>query len=397
MNTDSSDCPADAMDRMMRNRGQAGSARDLDPEADTAEVNYETALSQTLGGGGIAQGRTGPLQGDASPGTLEQGGVSLPVASPFHSERIQTEVELWRRRPVTLDQDAQRVGAMTEDIGLGEDFSGVRQREPPYDQDQTPGEMQVRVARLEQAEDVARCAGEVRSAEVTLASRGIHDRSGVTTAEAITQGPTEFPTTPLAGTTAAGDALSERSRLSVAASGTRPVESLGDRTALGDRPLPGDPRELVPAFGTVAGSTELLLMQVLQENRFLKVRIEQMESQSSWHSGRTPTAPMDDQIPQGSPVSLAHPHVSAPVAEPKGSVPSRQEVQQLVPSAVYRQLEQLTHPSGVQSGVSGDAQGVQMFEVSALGRIPDQGLGVQSVVGQGLYGGGIGNTYAEGS
>ena len=183
MNTDSSDCPADAMDRMMRNRGQAGSARDLDQEADTAEVNYETALSQTLGGGGIAQGRTGPLQGDASPGTLEQGGVSLPVASPFHSERIQTEVELLRRRPVTLDQDAQRVGAVTEDIGLGEDFSGVRQREPPYDQDQTPGETQVRVARLEQAEDVPGRAGEVRSAEVTLATRGTQDRSRVITAE----------------------------------------------------------------------------------------------------------------------------------------------------------------------------------------------------------------------
>ena len=178
----------------------------------------------------------------------------------------------------------------------------------------------------------------------------------------------------------------------MAASGTRSVESLGDRTALGDRPLPGDPRELVPAFGTVAGSTELLLMQVLQENRLKKERIEQMETQSSWHSGRTPTTPMDDQIPQGSPVSLAHPHVSAPVAEPRSNVPFGQEVQHLVPSVAHRQPEQLPHPSGVQSGVSGDAQGVQMFEASALGRIPDRGLGFRGVVGQGLHGGGIGTT-----
>ena len=220
---------------------------------------------------------TSLAQGDASPGTLEQGGVALPVASPFHSERVQTEVELLRLRPVTLDQDAQRVGANAEDIGLGEDFSGVRSREPPYEQESPLEEPQVRVARLEQVGDDVQRAGETRLAEGNRVSGGIPERPGFAAVEAIPPGTTEISATPLPATMVAGDALSERSRLSVAGSGSRPTESLRGRNALGDRPLPGDPRELVPALGTVAGSTELLLMQVLQENRFLKVRIEQME------------------------------------------------------------------------------------------------------------------------
>ena len=48
----------------------------------------------------------------------------------------------------------------------------------------------------------------------------------------------------------------------------------------------------------------------------VKMRIEQMESQSSWHSGRTPTTPVNDErVPHGSPVSLVHPHVGSQTVE----------------------------------------------------------------------------------
>ena len=46
------------------------------------------------------------------------------------------------------------------------------------------------------------------------------------------------------------------------------------------------------------------------------LRIEQMESQSSWRSGRTPTTPVNDEwVPHGSPVSLVHPHVGSQTVE----------------------------------------------------------------------------------
>ena len=166
MNEGVVDSSADAMDRMMRNRAPAGGSRDLDLEAESADVNYEAALGQAPSGGFVAQ-RGGIIpQGEASPGTLEQGGVTLPVASPFHSERVQTEVELLRRRPLTLDEDAQRVGANSEDVGLGEDFSAVRTREPPYDQGLSGRDSQVRVARLEHPTETA-----VRSGDVTSCGR----------------------------------------------------------------------------------------------------------------------------------------------------------------------------------------------------------------------------------
>ena len=316
MNEGALDSSADAMDRMMRNRAQAGGLQDPDLEAESAEVNYETALGQPPSGGFAMQRGGNFPQGEASPSILEQGGVTLPVASPFHSERVQTEVELLRRRPLTLDEDAQRVGAIAEDAGLGEDFSAVRGREPPYDQELSGRDSQVRVARLERPTENAVRVEMPQAVEELGVSRGRQEPAVGLVPDTVTQGVTGMPTTPLGGTTAAGDALSERSRLSVAGSGTRPAESMIGRSSLGDRPLPGDPRELVPATGSIAGTTDLLLMQALQENRMLKVRIEQMESQSSWHSGRTPTTPREeDKVPQGSPVSFGHPRMSVAMTE----------------------------------------------------------------------------------
>ena len=198
MNEGSLDSSADAMDRMMRNRSQAGGLRDRDLEAESTEVSYETALGQPPRGGIVPQG-------EASPSTLEQGGVALPVASPFHSERVQTEVELVRRRPLTLDEDAQRVGVIAEDAGLGEDFSAVRGREPPYDQELSGREAQVRVARLERSTETAVQAETPQAVEELGASRGRQEPAVGSVPDTVTQGVTGMPTTPLGGTTAAGD------------------------------------------------------------------------------------------------------------------------------------------------------------------------------------------------
>ena len=125
MNEGSSRTPSKAMDRRMRNRGLAGTERDPEFVAEATEPDYQTALGQIGNDGDITPTGGVALREEASPGTMEQGGVTVPVASPFHSERVQAEVELLRRRPMTLDQDAQRVAALLGDAELGEDFSGV--------------------------------------------------------------------------------------------------------------------------------------------------------------------------------------------------------------------------------------------------------------------------------
>ena len=50
-----------------------------------------------------------------------------------------------------------------------------------------------------------------------------------------------------------------------------------------ERPDSGDQRELVPAASP--SRIEDLLLQVIQENHHLRLRLDQMETQSSWHSG----------------------------------------------------------------------------------------------------------------
>ena len=181
----------------------------------------------------------------------------------------------------------------------------------------------------------------------------------------------------------AGDALSERSRLSAAGSGTRPTESALGRSGMSDRPLPGDTRELVPAVGTLGGNTEALLIQALQENQLLKMRIEQMESQSSWHSGRTPTTPVNEgNMPQGSPVSLVHQHVTAQIADlgmgqqlaqaplvgDDRTGPCQGSREQLVGQRVVQ------HPS---NACHASSSVVQFIEPPAQVRVPNQGQRVQ--------------------
>ena len=397
MTEGSGDISPEAMDRMMRTRGPVGVARDSVMEAGATERDYETALGQTFNNEDTALASGMVPRGDASPGTMEQGGVSRPVASPFHSERVQTEVELLRRRPPTLDQDAQRVGVPVEDVGLGEEFSGLRSREPPYERELSSGAVPVRVARMEHSAEVLQRANEGGNT-VSTAEGGVRPGTlaAVVSEVALAAQPTTpqgattlaaQPTTPQGATTAAGDALSERSRLSVAGSATRPGESVLGRGNLSDRPSPGDTRELVPALGIGTGSTEALLIQALQENQLLKLRIEQMESQSSWHSGRTPTTPLEnEQIPQGSPVSLVHQHVSA---QPGQSI-SGPQVGQVVPFTEFG-ASPLGGMNSVQSGNPSanavPASVVQFAEQAAHARVSDQGQGLfGSMVGGNLYG-----------
>ena len=81
--------------------------------------DVEAALSQGLphdltdqGLAGLSQGGdTSPSGGivpqpSVSPGMLERG-LAGPTASPFHSDKVRDEVELLRRRPTTLDADAE--------------------------------------------------------------------------------------------------------------------------------------------------------------------------------------------------------------------------------------------------------------------------------------------------
>ena len=136
--------PARAMDPMFRRRNN--------PELDSAprEPDYNTALSQET----AVFGPSGDLHvGEASPGTLEQGGAGLtdqgrPVASPFHSDKVQAEVALARSRPRSLDDDARRMAEMNE-AGLGDLSMAGRGDEPNYADQDPIHDPQPRVARIE--------------------------------------------------------------------------------------------------------------------------------------------------------------------------------------------------------------------------------------------------------
>ena len=93
-------------------------------------------------------------------------------------------------------------------------------------------------------------------------------------------------------------------------------------TELVTRPLPDDVRELVPALPSSGSGLEALLMQVIQENHVLRMRVDQMETQSSWYSGRTQTTHPDPDADarMSSPVSLMHRSVGADMISVAGRV-----------------------------------------------------------------------------
>ncbi|OLQ08460.1 hypothetical protein AK812_SmicGene8057 [Symbiodinium microadriaticum] len=123
------------MDTVSRRRRGAPVSDELDVEAAAHEPDYQTALSQAGGAGGLPGSGLG---GDASPGTLESGGApglvtshQLPVANPFHSDKVKSEVQLLRNRPASLDEDAARLRGDVDVAALG-DVSWTGGVDPDY-------------------------------------------------------------------------------------------------------------------------------------------------------------------------------------------------------------------------------------------------------------------------
>ncbi|CAE7594279.1 RE2 [Symbiodinium sp. CCMP2592] len=261
------------MDPMVRSRrGAAGQGEPVATGAfsEQLEQEYSAALSQAdsgivpRGSSYVDQGacppglRSAVAPGEASPGTLEQGGVvggaagastssvggipSLPTASPFHSARVQEEVALQRKRPSGLDQEQARVGSGNLDMegGLEPNYSAA------FD---TAERFGPRVARVE-----AVGPREAATLEGSVVGPG---REGVST----------------------GMPMLEEKRDSAA--GLQPgvaVEGLD--------PPDDDAPELLPDNDRTA-RLEQVVAQLIDENRSLKIRVEQAElrSHSSWHSG----------------------------------------------------------------------------------------------------------------
>ena len=273
------------MDPLTRSRRGQG-ARDPEEASAARDREYQTALSQAGANGvpGVVTGgvsTSGAGQGEASPGTLESGEAkgssaasTLPVANPFHSERVRTEVELIRSRPATLDLDAARVQGDYDESALGDGHNKF-QDEPDYAT--MTGELG-REPEVSPRTEVPRVA-RVEPAPAVVSPIGVQVGSGG----------------------AAGQELSERfledTRGLGESGGAAMTPSL--RPDVGTvSPRHDDPRELIPAScegpgdlelanGDRLGRMETLLYQVLEENKALKRRLEQNESRShsSWHSG----------------------------------------------------------------------------------------------------------------
>ena len=98
---------------------------EVDSTASEAELNYGTALGQglqepegqvgpqVLGVATPVAQRMGPPVGSGSPNLMELG----LVASPFHSSKVQEEIELRRSRPASLDEDGRILAQAKQDAG----------------------------------------------------------------------------------------------------------------------------------------------------------------------------------------------------------------------------------------------------------------------------------------
>ena len=277
------------MDHLRRQRRGAATG---DPELGAAptEPDYATALSPE---GSLPAGES--RYGEASPSTLEQGGAFVPepvaaaemigpVASPFHSERVKQEVALARSRPRTLDEDARRMGEVN-DTGLGDANLSGRNDEPMYFEDGSAQSSPPRVARIERAVDVkteVQDPGQAVVAEDSLSRGSTQLRRSVDDQGSV-------------GLGLVSESAGEERASSSANKLTSAVQSP-------DKPLPEDPRELVPA-ASEGSRVEAMLLQVIEENRLLRSRLDQVE-RSSWHSGGTRNT---GELPVGSPVSFAPP------------------------------------------------------------------------------------------
>ena len=250
------------------------------------------------------------------------------MASPFHSDKVHAEVELLRSRPLTLDQDAQRVGADVDETSLGDRVFGGQ--EPPYFQEDFTGEA-VRLARLESSSEGGRpLTQEPRAVPPPQAmSTRVSEPGHIANAVSPLQPPEvrtvlEEERVSAAGATRSPEDMQQPAvtPVSLGPGSVRVAEVQPLNAELVTRPLPDDVRELVPALPSSGGGLEALLMQVIQENHALRMRVDQMETQSSWHSGRTQTTHPDPDADarMSSPVSLMHRSVGADMTSVAGRV-----------------------------------------------------------------------------
>ena len=240
------------------------------------EPDYQTALGQSeeaAVGSDVAR-----YQVDASPGTLEQGGplqeelaAGLPTASPFHSERVKDEVAFLRSRPSSLDQDSLRVMKELDESALGEAGNQTRSSEPDYGKAIQGASSAPRVARVETTEcATGHVQGEV-SSKLPVYQESVAPTAGSGSPSGAPEGNSD-----------------------------RVGPSRGS-----DRPSREDHRELVPEDDRHS-RLEALLLKVIDENQVLKQRLDQVQSQSSWHSGGTPRV-FGEPVPglNASPVSFS--------------------------------------------------------------------------------------------
>ncbi|OLP96580.1 hypothetical protein AK812_SmicGene21183 [Symbiodinium microadriaticum] len=243
------------MESLTRNRRGAG-GKSAEEASAAREHEYRAALSQAgtemaPGIGDSGASMNGVRPGESSPGALEAGTAgeaasraALPVANPFHSERVRAEVDLIRNRPPTLDKDASRLGLEPEDGDLGVGGSHVG-AEPDYSGLLEPASA---------AQPVPRVARVESSTEGPGPSPGREEWFGK---DAEVEG--------LTGCRVEGmDRVIE---------GEAADEELKDGNS-GNPIRSDDARELIPAGLDKAERLENLLLQVLEENKSLKRRLE---------------------------------------------------------------------------------------------------------------------------
>ena len=174
--------------------------------------------------------------GTVSPNTLEGGVV---VASPFHSQKVQDEVQLRNLRPASLDSDAKALGH------VGEEESARLERE--YLQQLSPESASPPQAARQRHGGGYQAGGEISGSSPLPgagAPRALKPLESVETTLALVD----------AGTVAAtpSDALALVGQADLLASG------LVDQ---GPRPQPEDQRELVPA---ASDSLQGLLIKMME-------------------------------------------------------------------------------------------------------------------------------------
>ena len=288
------------MDTVPRRRRGAPVSDELDVEAAAHEPDYQTALSQASGAGGLPGSGSG---GDASPGTLESGGApglvtahQLPVANPFHSDKVKSEVQLLRNRPASLDEDAARLRGEVDEAALG-DASWTGGVEPDYSALLGPAGEGVPELRGPVDGTAQVFSGPVGG--VAGEQSGSIDESSV---RGQMYGGRPEPTPRVARVEASSEQAGRpdlrgepwKSGKGQGAPAVVVAEGMGlrgeDAGRIVEEPEAvgaDDPRELIPAGGDRLSRVEALLGRVLEENQALRRQI-QTESSSSWHSARTP-------------------------------------------------------------------------------------------------------------